>query len=169
MVVCWKCGHGYDNKNEYCPECGAINAISTPTLEVDRIKQSDVNNAIQARIKGAGLLDGSGLIELEIGDERLVIPLETRVTFGRDFESKPGIPSVDLSRFNALDAGVSRRHATLQRNAEGQVMLMDLGSTNGTFLNQERLQLLKEYPLQDGDEIYLGSLRVILHFEKDLK
>jgi EAL domain-containing protein (putative c-di-GMP-specific phosphodiesterase class I) len=36
-------------------------------------------------------------------------------------------------------AGLSRRHAELQSDDKGGLLLVDLGSTNGTFLNRERL------------------------------
>ena len=50
--------------------------------------------------------------------------------------------------------GVSRRHARLMR--EGEVYtLEDLGSSNGTYLNGERL--IKRSPLKSGDQIRLGA------------
>jgi EAL domain-containing protein (putative c-di-GMP-specific phosphodiesterase class I) len=40
----------------------------------------------------------------------------------------------------AIEArGLSRRHAELQPDADGRLLVVDLGSTNGTFLNHERL------------------------------
>jgi DNA-binding winged helix-turn-helix (wHTH) protein len=52
---------------------------------------------------------------------------------------------------------VSRHHARI-RVAEGQVVLEDLGSKNGTLLNGVRIDHLA--PLQDGDEIRLGSIEL---------
>lgn len=48
---------------------------------------------------------------------------------------------------------VSRHHAELRREGEGFV-LADLGSTNGTLLNGQRLS--RPLPLRDGDVIELG-------------
>jgi len=52
------------------------------------------------------------------------------------------------------DADISRKHARLVLQGEGY-LLEDLGSTNGTFLNGERLTAPKK--LQPGDLIRLGE------------
>jgi DNA-binding winged helix-turn-helix (wHTH) protein len=52
---------------------------------------------------------------------------------------------------------ISRRHARI-RISDEQATLEDLGSKNGTFLNERKLDA--PAPLADGDEIRLGALRV---------
>jgi pSer/pThr/pTyr-binding forkhead associated (FHA) protein len=55
---------------------------------------------------------------------------------------------------------VSREHARVRR--EGwRVMLEDLGSTNGTFLNDERI--LAPVALHDGDRIKIGDVILAFH------
>ena len=56
--------------------------------------------------------------------------------------------------------GVSRDHAVLQR-ADGSYRIVDLRSTNGTFVNGERVHTRL---LQDGDEIWIGS--TVLTFDR---
>lgn len=57
-------------------------------------------------------------------------------------------------------AGVSRRHARLQLDAErGVALLEDLGSTNGTFVNESRIDAA--VALRDGDLVHLGSVGLI--------
>src|SRR6516162_1688701 len=58
-------------------------------------------------------------------------------------------------------AFVSRRHCQFVL-AENQVMVQDLESHNGTFVNGRRASL--PLPVQDGDEITLGpcSFRVVM-------
>jgi len=77
-----------------------------------------------------------------------------RSLVGRGDEMRP---EVDLSSFGG-EAGVSRRHAQITRG-EGQVLVEDLGSSNGTFLNGVRLQPGLQHPLQHQDELRFGSLR----------
>ncbi len=55
---------------------------------------------------------------------------------------------------------VSREHARLTR-AGRRVTLEDLGSTNGTFLNDERLMGAME--LRDGDTVLVGDIHFIFH------
>jgi two-component system, cell cycle response regulator len=48
---------------------------------------------------------------------------------------------------------VSRRHATIERKG-GSILISDLGSTNGTYVNE---QLVEEQPLRDGDQVKIGN------------
>jgi two-component system cell cycle response regulator len=56
-----------------------------------------------------------------------------------------------------VDEGISREHAQLVRNGD-IVVLEDLGSTNGTFVNGTRIE---RQPLSDGDKILLGSTTIL--------
>lgn len=58
----------------------------------------------------------------------------------------------------ASDSAVSRVHAVLVRYGGGWCV-RDVGSTNGTFLNGQRV--LGEQPLRPGDEIRLGETRLV--------
>ena len=51
---------------------------------------------------------------------------------------------------------VSREHARLTRSGR-RVMLEDLNSTNGTFLNDERI--LSPVELRDGDSVTIGDVK----------
>jgi pSer/pThr/pTyr-binding forkhead associated (FHA) protein len=55
------------------------------------------------------------------------------------------------------DFRVSRRHAVVQRSAD-RLMITDAGSTNGTWLNDQRLHGTAE--LSDGDRIRVGSVEL---------
>jgi hypothetical protein len=61
------------------------------------------------------------------------------------------------------NVSVSRRHAEI-REENGAWLLRDLGSSNGTFLNGQRVQA--EQPLRPGDEISLGKFSIL--FERVL-
>ncbi|MEB3291838.1 MAG: FHA domain-containing protein [Synechococcales bacterium] len=53
------------------------------------------------------------------------------------------------------DRSISRCHAVIGYDQAQGFYLMDVGSSNGTFLNQKRLSILERYPLKDGDLINL--------------
>lgn len=55
---------------------------------------------------------------------------------------------------------VSREHASVQRQGR-RVILSDLGSTNGTFLNDERV--LTPLELRDGDAVTIGDVVLVFH------
>ena len=58
-----------------------------------------------------------------------------------------------------VDNGVSRHHAEL-RVEDGQVVLFDLGSTNGTFVNG---QPVRRVVLTDGTNVTLGRTTMVFH------
>ncbi len=72
------------------------------------------------------------------------------ITIGRAVESDIVITS----------RRVSREHASVRREGR-RTMLEDLGSTNGTFLNDERV--LAPAALHDGDRIQIGDVTLVFH------
>jgi diguanylate cyclase (GGDEF)-like protein len=71
-------------------------------------------------------------------------------------------PETTIGRADEVDvrlakAGVSRRHAVVHQIGEQQFRLSDLQSTNGTFVNSERIE---EALLKDQDLIAIGESRL---------
>jgi diguanylate cyclase (GGDEF)-like protein len=58
---------------------------------------------------------------------------------------------------HVVDDGISRRHAEIVHDGD-RILVRDLGSTNGTFCNGERVS---EQPLTDGDKIQVGSTTIL--------
>jgi diguanylate cyclase (GGDEF)-like protein len=56
------------------------------------------------------------------------------------------------------DEGVSRFHSKIVRAPDGNVQLLDLESTNGTYVNGARIG---EFGLSDGDRIQVGSVTIL--------
>ena len=71
-------------------------------------------------------------------------------------------PDIDLS-LPPEDPAVSHEHALLLSKPAGNWALVDLGSSNGTLLNDdpEPVPSHVEVPLHDGDRIYVGAWTVI--------
>src|SRR5580692_13145530 len=56
-----------------------------------------------------------------------------------------------------VDDGISREHVRLSKE-EGRIVLEDLGSTNGTYCNGQRVA---RQPLAEGDKILVGSTTIL--------
>lgn len=71
----------------------------------------------------------------------------------------------DLTPFNGVQHGVSRHHCLLQRR-DSHLLIADLDSLNGTFVNGYRLVPRREYILRHGDRLVLGSLHIQVSFHR---
>ncbi len=73
--------------------------------------------------------------------------------------------SVGRTKENDLwldDASVSKIHAALVLNSDKQLMVADTGSTNGTFINGERIAYGKAIVIKDTDKLKFGTVEVAL-------
>lgn len=63
----------------------------------------------------------------------------------------------------SINKTISRRHCEVSR-AGDQYMIADLGSTNGTYINETKLQPKRPYPVKNGDivRIAFNDFRVII-------
>jgi pSer/pThr/pTyr-binding forkhead associated (FHA) protein len=100
-------------------------------------------------------------VTLHLLDTGQVLPLAQRneFTIGRSSEGQAEMPDIDLAPYRAYSRGVSRLHAAIRKDPS-QVVLVDLDSANGTFLNGKRLKPNEEQSLANGDVVALGSLKM---------
>ncbi len=107
-------------------------------------------------------------LTFQIGDDQLAISLKMaeRLILGRQSNQMTDRPDLDLARFKVAEHGISRIHATLECNEAG-VYLMDLGSRNGTYVNNEILAAFSPCYLRDGDVVRFGKLALTLSLRKE--
>ncbi len=82
---------------------------------------------------------------------------EKRLVIGRSDKATNFLPDVDLAPYHADVYGISRQHAALVAKA-GQLMIVDLNSGNGTYLNGVKLSPHEETALRSQDRLQLGKL-----------
>lgn len=70
---------------------------------------------------------------------------------------------VDLNPYGALQHGVSRVHAKLIME-NSKLYIVDLASSNGTYVRRSRLQPHEPALLHKGDELLLGRMRMQVLF-----
>lgn len=93
----------------------------------------------------------------------LRIAPKEKLIIGRVDHGNPSQPDVDLVPYGALENGVSRLHASLEMRND-TLLICDLGSSNGTYVNNLRLPPHQPHLLRDGDEVRFGRLVAHLHF-----
>jgi hypothetical protein len=161
MIICPNCQHEEINGAVYCSKCGAqlIDAqLSTQRIQtVERSKFEHSGDQIPPPIS----VPMQSWISLHIIESGKILPLadRTEFTLGRSAEGQPIIPDVDLSPYDAFSNGVSRLHAAIKL-VNNRTIIVDLGSSNGTYLNGLRLTPYFETPVSHGDMILLGKFKL---------
>jgi pSer/pThr/pTyr-binding forkhead associated (FHA) protein/CheY-like chemotaxis protein len=84
---------------------------------------------------------------------------EKRLVIGRHDRMTNFKPDVDLGPFHAEESGISRQHAALVAE-QTQLMVVDLNSGNGTYLNGTRLSPNDPVPLRQSDHLQLAQLPI---------
>jgi pSer/pThr/pTyr-binding forkhead associated (FHA) protein len=59
------------------------------------------------------------------------------------------------------DSLISREHFGIEKDDAGQFVIIDLGSSNGTFLNDVKLDANAVTPINHGDRIKAGRLTLV--------
>ncbi|MDX9991403.1 MAG: FHA domain-containing protein [Anaerolineales bacterium] len=159
MIVCSNCKHQEPSGALYCSECG----MQLVRLESQKTQQitPEVDSLQTAPISEYSLPESDAWISLHLIDSGQIISIaeRTEFTLGRISDKQPIMPDVDLTPYQAFEHGISRLHAVI-RLLSGQPTVMDLGSSNGTYLNGVRLIANVESPLRQSDLLALGKLKI---------
>ncbi len=166
-LFCIYCQHTNSRQAAHCQHCGARLVTQDPLVEKELTKQDHTwtSGAYKALFDktNSTLADGSLALFISGCAEPLIFPFVRNVILGRD-AANTGEQMVDISQFSPLGHSVSRRHAVIVPDAGG-FACSDLGSTNGTWLNGRLLEPGKTHPLQNGDQMRLGLLTVMVCFK----
>lgn len=87
--------------------------------------------------------------------------VEAAAVVGRSGQESTLTPDLDLTAFDALQHGISRQHALLLPTDDG-LALIDLESTNGTWVNGLQLPPGHKHLLRSGDRIEFGTLGMVV-------
>jgi S-DNA-T family DNA segregation ATPase FtsK/SpoIIIE len=144
-LSCARCGYENVGAGSFCSRCGAPfdRGPWTQPLAVE-------GATLQSKaVSGGGLAPGKkyALIVVQGEEPGKVIPIEkSRVTLGR--------ADCDVS---LNDPELSRQHALISIHGMN-ARLEDLGSTNGTFVDGERVD---SFELSDRSEFRIGSHELV--------
>jgi len=162
MIICSNCQHQNVSGAVFCAECGAqldgVETLTTHNISDDEIAQELSQKEPRPEPPSSPT---NSWISLHLMDSGKILPLATRneFTLGRLSEGQSIMPDIDLTPYQAYASGVSRLHAVVKRDSS-RIFVMDLGSSNGTYLNGRRLNPHMEEDLKHGDVVALGKLKI---------
>lgn len=168
MLICSNCGHQNADGLARCERCNTVlrkdDTVLIPSLQ-DRERMV---NARRLRLVDTDLEAISPLILIFQNEEKpeqiTLQPGAKRYLVGRSEDQNVHV-DVDLVPYNARQLGISRRHAVIYLK-EGNWVVEDLESKNGTYLNSARLHPREAYPLNADDRLQFAHVTVNVQFEE---
>lgn len=163
--VCANCLQANEIQQLVCSQCGMPFQfdVRTPAVPVEMRCDPSVQDEVclSRRVP-------PNVIALHVvGDSRpILVPFrdQQRIILGRNLP-EGDFSALDLTHYRAQVLGVSRQHAVIHVE-DGDCTLEDLNSTNGTWLNETRLQPNQPHSLSTGDMIRLGQLMLFVSFRE---
>ena len=151
-VFCNRCGHRNPPSSSFCSACGSVlDLVDDRTITLTKVDPlMDAPGSLDdVHVNLSDIPAGEAILVERGGDsEGNWFSLRTQVTtIGRHPES-----DIVLD-----DITVSRRHAQLVW-IDGAYVVRDVGSLNGTYVNQQRTD---ETRLYHGDEVQIGKFRLV--------
>ncbi|MCA9899013.1 MAG: FHA domain-containing protein [Ardenticatenaceae bacterium] len=163
MIKCTECGSAQEDGALFCSECGGFLIVEPGKITAVLPFSEFANRPPPPPLPEESLAPATQAYKVTLvvpsSRRRFKLEIEDEVQIGR--ASSELIPEVDLTDDDGAEKGVSRHHAKIQA-VQGGLVLVDLGSTNGTLLNNYRLPPQEPFPLKSGDEIRFGDLLIHL-------
>jgi FHA domain/zinc-ribbon domain len=148
-IYCPECGFQNPEASNYCSRCGALLVKDDPGSETTMSytpEEGEDEASVSLEELGA---EGPALVVRSGGGRagEHFVPQGERTTIGRS-------PDCDIF---LDDVTVSRKHAVLLQR-DGDFLIEDQGSLNGTYLNRRRIESAQK--LENGDELQIGKYKL---------
>ena len=161
---CPNCGTPRAGAGRFCEDCGfdhstgKVPALVQPSATAPAAAQWTATIRADREYFAANAIEGVDFPE-QPTERRVTLPAP-QVRIGRRSTSKGTNPEIDLAE---ADPGVSHSHALLTLSVDGVWLVSDLGSTNGTYLNDDAKPLTagQTRSLGDGDRVHVGAWTTI--------
>ena len=164
MIKCPFCHANHVANTIFCSECGTYlleddKRATDPLVETNEV---DTVNGTADESKVAVTLKKDArpvAVQLKIGsgEREVEMSLDKDIHFGRVDPASNIFPEIDLTDEGAPGKSVSRRHARIFKR-DKLVVLEDLGSFNGTYINGTKLDPYLPEIVSDGDILQLGRI-----------
>ena len=163
-VNCLHCGKTNQRHEVFCYSCGQLLEPIKGAYDT-RVLSEQANTTLDSEHFGP---DSVLVLRVRGSTENY----ETRpqksdheIIIGRSTKGSVLAPDIDLTNKQASDLGVSRLHLSIRYDAEhSAVLVADLGSANGSYINGQRMMPKEVRVLRHGDELRLGKLVLLASF-----
>jgi hypothetical protein len=151
-VFCNQCGHRNPPVSAFCSACGTVLDLVTDhtiTLAKTDALQDAPGPDDDVQVSLSNIARGTAILVLRGGEgEGQHFVLSSAVTnIGRHADSDIALD----------DITVSRRHCDVTQES-GRFVVRDVGSLNGTYVNQKRVDSAE---LTQGDELQIGKFHLV--------
>ena len=179
--LCPACGSKVDVSEEICPFCGKRvlsrstkdSPKNTPSIGSEfwpkTAKKSETDTERQKRSDISVNEDENGVVTVFRGSQRMVqsVWLEDCLREGKiiinKFPFRVG-KMEGVTDYRIFNNNVSRKHADIIKE-QGRYYIVDLASTNGTYLDGRRIQPGVKEPLNDGTMLKLADAKFKFHID----
>jgi hypothetical protein len=158
----------YRTPADTIPNKNAVNVVRTPSSNGQRLARrqpgtAPLNGRPPLPLDAIRSLKPDELLLMIGGSRQLVtVSVTEQVTLGRVSDDMTS-NHVALDDYGAHQLGVSRMHAALHRR-DDEFFLEDLGSANGTWINDQCLNPREAHALSNNDNIRLGDMLVWVYY-----
>lgn len=121
------------------------------------VPQMNVQNLIPQETAKVEEDSESFVAEYTIGEKRKVFELKFN-----ENKKRMGVGRTKENDLVIEDASISKVHAALVLNPEKMLLVADTGSTNGTFINGNRIAYGRAFPIGENDKLKFGTVEVFL-------
>ena len=170
--ICPICSAKIIENEEYCPFCGG-NINGHPTLRTQDLTADDgvhYQNQHQSNYSQDEIsVNENGVVTIFKGSQEFdkSVWLEDRSKSGKISISKFPFrigKSNELTDLQINNSAVSRKHADILKE-NGKYFIVDMGSTNGTYLSNKRIQPGVKELLNDGMIVKFANAEFKIHID----
>jgi pSer/pThr/pTyr-binding forkhead associated (FHA) protein len=154
VLFCNQCGHRNPPESNFCSSCGA-------PLDVHRDDRTITFRAVDPLQDAPGPDDDIIVNLADLPPDASVLLVRSGPQAGMRMRLNDGVTSLGRHPDSDIyldDITVSRRHAEVERR-NGNYLVRDVSSLNGTYLNQKRVDA--DMGLANGDEVQVGKFKLV--------
>ncbi len=164
MIKCNFCSSMHVPNTLFCRECGTYllddkKLLTTDSLGTEELGWVGDTGQEPDPISPEQMKQTSIYLKVTDSNRTIETILSDIIMLGRLDPHYDVFPEIDFTDDSGLEKGVSRRHAQIIKSKD-QILVEDMGSLNGTFINGERLPPYFPEAINHGDQLQLGKLLI---------